>query len=90
MFFLGQRSLVPLLLLGPTFFPLFFSCPFNRDDRHLLALAMSSDFSVSKGANVELLVNSFREKNYSNYNRLCKNNDDFIEPFSLFYEIVSD
>jgi hypothetical protein len=48
--YLGQRPLVSLLLLGP---PLFYNYSFrvhhlvNRDDRHLLAHAMASDFSVT-------------------------------------------
>jgi hypothetical protein len=43
-----QRPLVPLLLLSHPFFPIIiFSSTtlFNWDDRHLLALAMASDFS---------------------------------------------
>jgi hypothetical protein len=44
----GQQPLVPLLLLGH-FFPLLFCVhhPANRDDWHLLAHAMVSDFSVA-------------------------------------------
>jgi hypothetical protein len=48
-FFVGQRPLVPLLL-GPPFFSDYsfqFHHPANRDDWHLLAHAMASDFSVA-------------------------------------------
>jgi hypothetical protein len=40
---------VPLLLLGPPFFRLLFSVHYlvKWDDRHLLAHAMDSDFSVA-------------------------------------------
>jgi hypothetical protein len=40
---LGQRPLVPLFLLGPPFFRLFFGGrpPLNQDDRNLLAIAMA-------------------------------------------------
>jgi hypothetical protein len=41
---------VPLLLLGPPFFPIilfFVRHPVNWDDRHLLANSMASDFTVS-------------------------------------------
>jgi hypothetical protein len=40
---------VPLLLLGPPFFRLFFLCPppVKWDDWHLLACAMASGFSVA-------------------------------------------
>jgi hypothetical protein len=47
---LGQRPLVPLLLLGPQFYQLSFFLvhhPVNRDDRHLRAHAMASDFTVA-------------------------------------------
>jgi hypothetical protein len=40
---------MPLLLLGPPFFAHYSFCIHslvNRDDRHLLAHAMASDFSV--------------------------------------------
>jgi hypothetical protein len=39
----AQRPLVPLLLLGPPFFLLYFSCPpsCQTDDQHLLAHAMA-------------------------------------------------
>jgi hypothetical protein len=43
----GRQPLVPLLLQGPPFFLiilLLLTPPFNRDDRHLLAHAMASDF----------------------------------------------
>jgi hypothetical protein len=45
----GQRPLVPFFLLGPPFFQLFFLVHHlvDRDDRHLLAHAMASDFSVA-------------------------------------------
>jgi hypothetical protein len=46
----GQRPLVPLLLIGPPFFPnysFWVHHPVNRDDWHLLANAMASDFSVT-------------------------------------------
>jgi hypothetical protein len=49
-FFLGQRPLVPLLLLGPPFFSDYsfrVHHLVNWDDRHLLAHAMASDFSAA-------------------------------------------
>jgi hypothetical protein len=52
-FFLGggsQRPLVPLLFLGPPFFPSYsfwVHHPVNRDARHILAHAMAPDFSVA-------------------------------------------
>jgi hypothetical protein len=48
--FRGQRLLVPLLILGPPSFSdysLLVHHPVNRDDRHLLAHAMASDFTVT-------------------------------------------
>jgi hypothetical protein len=45
-FLRGQRPFVPLLLLGPPFFPIILFLvhrPVNWDDRHLLAHAMASD-----------------------------------------------
>jgi hypothetical protein len=50
--------LVPLLLLGPPFFQLFFFGvlhPVTRDDRQLLAQAMASDFSVAWQDQMSLL-----------------------------------
>jgi hypothetical protein len=46
---LDPRPIVPLLLLSPPFFRLFFRVhrPVDRDDWHLLAHAMASDFSVA-------------------------------------------
>jgi hypothetical protein len=48
--FFGQQPLVPLLILGPSCFPnysFWVHRLVNRDDRHLLAHAMASDFSVA-------------------------------------------
>jgi hypothetical protein len=48
--FLGQRPLVPFLLLSPPFFSnysFWVHHLVNRYDRHLLAHAMASDFSVA-------------------------------------------
>jgi hypothetical protein len=48
--FLGQRSLVPLLLLGPPFFSIILFRVHHlvtQGDRQLLAHAMASDFSVA-------------------------------------------
>jgi hypothetical protein len=56
----GQRPLVPLLLLGPPFSPIIIFLV-NRDDRHLLAHAMASDFTVAWHPTGLELVNELKQ-----------------------------